>query len=164
MTAFDRDILALDLATRTGFCRGKVGAPRPIISHVDLTAAKNRGYGALGSSFTGWLYDQIELEKPSLITFEAPLPFHSGIAAGRIALGLAMLVEEVCFRMEVPVRECGVAWVRKTALGSGRQTKEQVMDWANKQNWDPPSHDAADAAALWVATCMVLERRAEWTR
>lgn len=164
MTNFDRDILALDLATRTGFCRGQVGAARPIISHVDLAKPKDRGYGPLGASFTGWLYDQIEVEKPSLIVFEAPLPFHSGIAAGRIALGLAMLVEEVAYRMEVPTRECTVGWVRKTAMGGGKQTKEQVMAWAKGLNWDPPSHDAADAAALWVASCMVLERRAEWTR
>lgn len=147
-----RPVLALDLGSATGWACGVPGS-KPLMGVVRPGVAGN--YGSIGGGMHTWLWDMVEVHKPGIIVFEAPLPAHNGIAAGRIALGLAMMVETVGYQAEVTTRECAVTTVRKRIIGTGRATKDQVMEWCRAQGWAPPRHDAADAAALWELACRV---------
>lgn len=147
-----RPVLALDLGSATGWACGMPGS-KPLMGVVRPGVAGN--YGSIGGGMHTWLWDMVEIHKPGIIVFEAPLPAHNGIAAGRIALGLAMMVETVGYQAEVTTRECAVTTVRKRIIGTGRATKDQVMEWCRAQGWAPPRHDAADAAALWELACRV---------
>ncbi|CAB4144693.1 hypothetical protein UFOVP469_46 [uncultured Caudovirales phage] len=149
----DAPILALDLARNTGWACGRPGET----PHMGISALApgEKSYGAIGGALEDWLWGMIDITKPSLIVFEAPLPAHNGIAAGRIALGLSMIVEMCGFRRDIVTRECAVTTVRKRVVGSGRAKKEDVMKWCIEQGWRPPGHDAADAAALWKLACDV---------
>lgn len=145
-------VLALDLGSATGWACGVPGT-KPVMGAVKLGIAGN--YGSIGGALHTWLWDAIDIHKPGYIVFEAPLPSHRGIAAGRIALGLAMMVETVGYQAEIMTRECAVKTVRKRIIGTGNADKEDVMAWCQAQGWKPPTHDAADAAALWELACRV---------
>lgn len=151
-------ILALDLASATGWCGGAPGVA-PEMGTVTLEGSRN---GDRGAALDDWLWTMCDLMKPTLIVFEAPLPVHSSIKAGRLALGLAMVVEMVGYRREIPVKECAVTSVRKRIIGSGKADKDAVMAWCRVRGWKPNSLDAADAAALWELACRVRTGKASW--
>ncbi len=153
-------ILALDLSGNTGWCFGAAGDAAPRLGSVQLG---RNGYdnGAIAAALCDWLADAITTFAPSTVLYEAPLPRgqHSGVQAGRILLGLAMVTELVCFRREVDCREAHVSTVRAQTVGRGNCKKEDVAAWCTAQGWRFPDLDAADAAALWAYGVKVAMRR-----
>lgn len=147
--------MALDLARTVGWAAGIPGET-PRMDAVTL-AKGSSDYGAIGAALDDWLTRMLDTIQPTLLVFEAPLPFHKGIAAGRIALGLAMVTEMAGYRRKITTRECGPSTVRARVLGNGRAKKEEVVAWCKAQGWNPKTHDTADAAALWVLACRVRQ-------
>lgn len=153
-------ILALDLATTTGWCHGLPGAETPRIGVIRLrppAAAGRAYYGHIGAGMEEWLCDLIPVINPRLIVYEAPLLRHKGAAAARIALGLAMIVETVAYQHDVRIMENHAGNTRKLVMGKGNPTKEQIIDWCSARGWDTPTHDAADAALLWQLASDIFE-------
>lgn len=141
-------VLALDLGTSTGWCAGTAGKPT-----TDSVVLFKAGYdnGAIAASLCDWLADMITMHDPTVIYFESPLNRgdHSGVQAGRILLGLSMVVELVAWRREVPCREANVSTVRKAVVGRGNARKPDVMTWCLANGMTPPNFDASDACVLW---------------
>jgi Holliday junction resolvasome RuvABC endonuclease subunit len=152
-------VLALDLATVTGWCHGVPGAGTPRIGVIRLrpSGVTGEAYGAIGAGMEEWLCDLIPIVNPRVIAFEAPLLRHKGAAAARIALGLAMIVETVAHQFAVRVMENHAGNTRKIVMGKGNPTKEEVVAWCRQRGWQPPTHDAADAAVLWQLVSDILE-------
>lgn len=140
-------ILALDLATTTGWCAGdaKVGV-RPRIGSILLG---KHGHGSIGAGLDDWLWGWHTLSPVSLLVVEAAIAHHSSIQSAKIALGLLMVCEVFAYRAEIPIKQCAATSVRARVVGSGRAKKPEVMAWCRTQGWEPPNTDAADAAALW---------------
>jgi Holliday junction resolvasome RuvABC endonuclease subunit len=96
----------------------------------------------------------LPLTKPDLVVFEAPLPppAQSGERSARVLIGLAGVVEMICFEHEVRCEESTVEEVRRLVLGRSRfpkgTSKGYVMQWARGRGLDPADDNAADALAL----------------
>lgn len=144
-------VLALDLATRTGWCAGRPGE-RPRFGVWQLRGmTPGERYAALDDI----LRDSIKIHQPTEIVFEAPLVRgdHAGINAGRLALGFVAIVELVAYDHSLRVSEVYASQTRKAVLGRGNfekgKAKEAVAAWCNANGFDPPDDNAADAVVLW---------------
>lgn len=150
-------LLALDLATRVGFCRGR-GDSLPVVGSYALDAQPHE-IGAFLSEFELWLASVLTDAEPEIVIFESPAPagFNS-LASIRKTLGLAGLTEMVCFRRNIEVREVAPATVKKALTGSGRAKKPEMMAAARAFGIDPQFHDEADAFGVWLASVRQLRR------
>lgn len=148
-------VLALDIATRTGWAAGRHGeAPRHGSIRLAPPGSSN---GAIGCGLLRWMTDFLALERPDAVYYEVPIdPRHMGggtrFATTRILVGLPFLAEtifEACgvFR----VYEVGVQQVRKQFLGEARpkNKKAAVISACHKRDWRPVDDNAADALAIW---------------
>jgi crossover junction endodeoxyribonuclease RuvC len=146
-------VLALDLATCTGWCVGAADS-RPAYGSVRLEGRERAArYGAL----LDWLDDAVRLWKPDRLVCEAPMV--SGDFAGRdaalLALGLAAHVEFWAWDNGVQqMQSVVVGTARKGVLGKGGfakgTAKAVVMDWARREGFSPGDDNAADALLLWA--------------
>ncbi|MCA3246946.1 MAG: hypothetical protein ING19_20740 [Azospirillum sp.] len=152
-------ILALDLATRTGWaCDGPAdarGQARPLAGSFDLRGSE---YGDRYVDLRDRIRDMIAVHQPTVGVFEAPLPFAGGSNfAGamatsqtvRLLLGFAAIAEEVMSRAGLQVFEVNVQQVRKHFCGDPRAKKDDVMRVCRTLGWAVADHNAADAMAAW---------------
>lgn len=157
-------VLALDLATVTGFAVGDADyppAPTPLekaggasspayLSGSHRIAPPNTGIGQFLHRFDLWLSDQITVHAPSLVVFEAPIlrDGHTAIDTARKLMCLAGHVELVCYRREVRCLEAHLQTIKKHATGNGRAGKEEVTAAAVRRFG--PVADDNEADALWL--------------
>lgn len=146
-------VLALDLATTTGWACGRAGGS-PDFGEITFPSGR-AGHGAIGASLFDWLLDLHDLQHFEQIVMEAPLPPSSQTHANtaRIQFGLAFAVETWCYRRSLPVREARPDDWRRAVLGRARfggtdKAKAASMAWCRERGWHPPQHNAADALAL----------------
>ena len=147
-----RTVLDLDLARRTGWAVGPVGA-RPRAGAVQLEGAS---HGAVYMALIGWLDDFLAVHGFGEVVCEAPLvsgDFSSQNAA-EMALGLAAHVASWCFDNGVSYARVHVQTARKDVLGRGTfakgMSKAAVLAWAREQGFTPATDDAADALVVWA--------------
>lgn len=148
-------ILALDIASVTGWCVGTAG-DRPMYGSVRLMG-KGASDGSLLASMADWLGDMIALYKPSRIVYEAPLPQQTNINAAKIALRLSGVVELISWRKNIRCGEAHVKTVRKAVVGNGNARKPEVVEWVRcTLQWPVPTvmgvpdYDSCDAIAVWA--------------
>lgn len=115
-------ILALDLATRTGFA---IGPPGRIERSASATLKKpDEPLWVAGQNIGFLLRDLFVLrsERPTMIVVEAPLPpgAAGGAAAAILAWGLVFVVAFMGALFEIPVRQVNVLDVRRFYVGKAR--------------------------------------------
>lgn len=151
------EILALDLASVTGYCRGEIGGK------LYYGSQKLGGEGATNAERSAamirWLTDQLRTFRPRLIIIEAPMApsqmaGRTTVSVARTLLGLPFVVEGVAYLLGIyEVRESNVQDVRKHFIG--RRTvpnggaKSMVVARCRELGFDPQDDNAADAIALW---------------
>lgn len=159
-------ILALDIATTTGWAFGRPGdIPRSGSVRLAPPGSSN---GAIGRGMLRFLTDFISVEKPDQIYYEVPLdPRHMGakttFKTARILLGLPFLVETIAEARGIfRLREAGVQDVRKYFVGTPRpkDKKAAVQTQCRVLGWKPVDDNAADALALWAFACAIEAPRA----
>ncbi len=153
------DILALDLAARTGWALGRPQDRAPVSGSVRF-AKEGASMAAVLSACRRWL-EQFLADHPGiwLVVFESPLlPMHmrgrTNVNTFRHLIGLAAVVEELLYSLTgYDVREARVADIRTHFLGSNRAKREHAklltMEKCRRLGWDPDDDNAADALALW---------------
>jgi hypothetical protein len=152
-------ILALDLAARTGWARGRPGDRVPFSGSVRF-GKEGSSMACVLSGCRGWLDQHLNFYPGvQLVVFEAPLlpSFKRGktnIHALRQLNGLTSVVEELLYtRGTYDVREARVADIRNHFLGSNRFKREiakaKTIERCRLLGWDPVDDNAADALALW---------------
>ncbi len=144
-------ILALDLATKTGWAVVKNG--RVIESGVQ-TFDKRRGEsnGVLFLRARKWLAEFGHPGKPDLVAYEQA-HFRGG-AATEICVGLQTRAQELAAEWGVESAPVPTSTLKKWATGVGRAEKPAMIAWAAKQIGHQPEDDnEADAIAvgLWAA-------------
>lgn len=157
----EKKILALDIATRSGWAFGRPGEI-PSSGSIRL-APSGSSNGAIGRGMLRWLTDFITVNNPDMIYYEVPLdPRHKGgqttFATARILLGLPFLVETISEARGVfKLREAGVQDVRKYFVGQARpkDKKQAVIARCRELGWKAEDDNAADALALWSFACAV---------
>lgn len=148
-------VLALDLATTTGWCEGELGQ-RPTYGSVRL---KGNTFGARFAALADFLALRMESPAPpTQIVFESPVPNTSdkgGINQGRLGIGFASIVEYACYRFAIACFESSVSRSRKNVTGRGGGfgsrdgAKRHVTQWCRANGFDPHDDNAADAIVLW---------------
>ena len=161
-------LLALDLATRTGWAFGEI--PERAVTPIEARTlgAPEVESGAVGfdgehgqffRNFERWLTTFLARHRPDVTVFEAPILDRrkSTLAVVRKLHGLAVITEKVADEF-APVFSADLGTVKKHATGNGHAKKEQMIDAARAMGWDPADADEADALWIWDYSCQ------EWRR
>ena len=159
-------ILALDIASRTGWAFGRPGE-LPKSGSVRL-APPGSSNGTVGRGMLRWLADFLSAESPNALYYEVPIdPRHMGsktnFKTARLLIGLPFLVEAIAeARGLFYQREAGVQNVRKHFVGTPRpkDKKQSVLARCRLLGWKPEDDNAADALALWDFACAIEAPRA----
>ena len=158
---FTGRVLALDLATTTGWAIGVPGS-NPQCGHVRFT--KQGSTRALTyRHFRMWLDEVWGKEIPDLVCYESPavpsfLGGRTNIETTRFLFGLAEHLEEWCYG-RVELREATTSQIRCHFLGQNlkaKVAKPLTLERCNDFGWACETTDEADAAALWDYTCCWL--------
>lgn len=154
----DEYLIALDIASCTGFAIGRPGGI-PRLGSIRLgddgaTPAER------GAKLITWLGETVSTLRPRWLVYESPLPGKrkdekSTLQTGFMLMGLAFTAGAVASLFGCHSISQGHAGsVRKHFLGRGNfpsaQAKRLAFRRCQELGWDPKgSLDAADAGALW---------------
>ena len=138
-------ILALDLATQTGWAYSSAG----IVSSGSqgFQIKKNEGLGQRFLKFRSWLRDQIEVIKPELVVYEEVMRWSSS-AAAKCYCGLLAILMTECESKSIKYEGIGVGTIKKAATKKGNATKEEMIQAARAQGYKPKDDNEADAIHL----------------
>jgi hypothetical protein len=161
-------ILALDLALKTGWALGTVNDTAPQSGSIQIV----REDASMAKLFACWreqLRDFLAMHPDiKLVVFEAPLPpfmkaGNTNIQTIRRLIGLAAVTEELLYSLgKYDIREARVGDVRVHFLGSNRfkraEPKARTIAKCKLLGWAPVDDNAADALALWDYQVACLRR------
>ncbi len=152
-------ILALDLATRTGFAilrpdgRIESGEVR-----FDLKASEGQGMRYV--KFRHWLIEVKQRHELTELVFEQVMGHGAyQVIAAHVYGGLLATLQAFGEHHRIPYHGIGVTTVKKQFAGSGKATKEDMVRQCRALGFQPGGHNEADAiAVLHVATgrCPIL--------
>jgi hypothetical protein len=159
-----KQILALDIATKTGWARWSYSERRPVFG----VKVCDGGLGAMCNSFATWLNAEVDAHGITDIAIEAPVP-QSGLTNLTVLMmqyGLHSIVHALCARrgMSEPL-QVGVGQWRGHFIRVGRApsvvdgktlSAGQRRGWLKKRcvaecqsrGWPVKSDDAADALGV----------------
>lgn len=144
-------ILALDLATRTGWAAWTPGESAPRHGRRDLGRGRQLGSFIHGARM--WLETLIQMERPAIVAYEAPiLPQKTSQGAVRKLMGLVCEVEAACVGCRSEAVEVRASAARRFFTGDGggkrAEVKARVIGQCRALGWQPASDDEADALAV----------------
>lgn len=116
-------ILALDLATRTGWAVWSGAARTSGVHSFAIGDREPRGW--LYHKFDTWLVEMLNPE-PALIVYEEPGHLRSR-EAGYVLYGFLTRVWEAADIRHIPRRRVAVSTLKKWATGSGKATKAEMV-------------------------------------
>lgn len=158
-------ILALDIATRMGWCMGSLRG-KLTFGSVQL-APEGSSDAAVGYGALQWLGRQLSAFRPRVLAFEAPLnPQMMGGKTNRRTLrrlmGLPFVIETVAYGYGVyDLREVEVGDLRHYWLGKrnvpGAQAKRLVNEKMRALGHVTSDYDASDAIAVHRFTAAVID-------
>lgn len=149
-------ILALDCATKTGWCLLKDG--KVYESGVqDFSKTRGESNGAMFLRFRHWLMEmwsrQGELNPPGISFVAYEQAHHRGGAATEIAVNLTGRIQEHCEDYGPAYVSVHTGTLKKFASGNGAASKEKMMELAavilGRQPIDDNEADAVHLA-LWA--------------
>jgi hypothetical protein len=149
-------LLALDLATRTGFALERRDGQPPLLGSALMSGGMHPG--RKGADYIDWLGSFIKVNRPERIIYEAPfmsadVKDKDGRPIGNAKtlewlVGIAFVTDILAYRFSVPVSKLATQSARRLFTGSGRSDKDVVMAECRRRGWNPQDKDAADAACL----------------
>ena len=157
-------ILALDLATTTGFA---VGEPGAVPYHGSIRFAKaGASHEAIFARAAQWMNGLLVAHAPSLVVWEAPMP--TSFSRGRttsdtttILHGLPAVIGAVAYLKGIfDIRKAETRAVRNHFIGCNpkrAKAKPMVIRQCRAMGWDVVDDNAADACALWHYMCALIE-------
>jgi len=151
------NIIALDLATKTGIAVGKPGCVP--ICFTEVLGETGAHHGARFSQALRMMNRLIKQYQPGLIVLEAPIGVHGGGSKKRpeVLMGLRACVMGIAHMHHVPFQQHEVATIRKHFIGHGRlkrvEAKAATIKRCKQLGWTVQNDDEADAAALWDLAC-----------
>lgn len=146
MRAEEHGILALDIATVTGWCR--IHGDTYTTGELTLRGPTR---GVKAGQFEAWLYEELHTNHVALLAFEEPMFFRG--SGGTFLTGLQLIVEKVCEDVQLPYVSVAVPTLKKFATGSGKAKKPEMIAAAEAQlNRTGLSEHEADAyhVARWA--------------
>ena len=155
-------ILALDIATKTGWAHDGPEPGRPLTGTFRAPSPEGDAecgfdFGRTFAGYRQWLVRMIGIVKPATVAFEAPLQIVQGqrskVATNqntiRILFGLAAITEMAITECGLRAYEANVQAVKRHFAGHGHADKAAMLGRCRQLGWAAEDHNAADAAALW---------------
>ncbi len=145
-------ILALDLATKTGWACHLPGRGEEIFSGVqDFNLKRGESQGMRWVRFTRWLQGMLADSRPHVVVYERP--HHRGGAPTEVAVGFATHLQstiegwnEQHLEHQIEYAPCHTATLKKFATGKGNASKKAMIDaFIRKFNRRPIDDNEADA-------------------
>lgn len=148
-------IVAIDPATSTGVCHGRVGST-PTLLELRFRHGKQTDedlYGTATCFFAAFL----KTRSPDLIAIEAPIQAAWGktnAGATSITRGLYAIFTGITKCKGIPLLTAEIATWRKYAIGHGhlpgKVAKQRCVALCGQLGWDAPDHNSAEAAGIWL--------------
>ena len=150
-------ILALDCATKTGWCLLKDG--KVVESGVeDFSRRRGESNGAMFLRFRHWLSQLVDRDDVHLVAYEQS--HHRGGAATEIGVNLTGRVQEVCAQSQVEYVAVHTATIKKYATGKGNADKTvMIAKAAEVLGRQPLDDNEADAVMLGLYAFQVYGMR-----
>jgi Holliday junction resolvasome RuvABC endonuclease subunit len=142
----NRNILALDLGTKTGWAIATRDGKR-ICGTESFVPRASWSPGQRGLRFRSWLAGMVVNHQITGIWYEI-VHRHIGTQAAHLYGAYEMLMFMVADQNQLTVDSVGVGTIKKHAAGSGRADKHQMIDAMRLKGWIVDSDNAADAAAI----------------
>jgi hypothetical protein len=162
------DVLALDLATVTGYARGHVGAV-PTAGSIRFGKPNCRDSQIFADALR-WLSQMLEPQpRPDVVIIEAMLPPDamrgktSRAVRDRLA-GLHGIARGVAHLRGISeIAEASVGDIRAHFISERsaprRSAKRWTIDKCHELCWTPKNDNEADALALWSYACALIDPR-----
>jgi hypothetical protein len=158
---FEGRVLALDLASVTGYAYGVPGSI-PQCGHLRFSkpgSSRAQTYRA----FREWLDSAWGRKIPDIIVYELPMhPLHvrgkTTFETTKLLIGLAEHLEEWSYE-KAELREATVGQVRSHFIGrnmNGVIAKRETFERCKILGWPVETKDESDACALWHYQCAWL--------
>lgn len=154
-------ILALDLATKTGYA---LGDEKGILTSgtAKFEVKKFEGAGMRYLKFGNWLRDFVEGWKPDVVYFEG-IRRHLGVDAAHVYGGLMATMQAILEHWRVPYSALTVQEIKKLATGKGNAKKDAMIATAKAKWSDIEIVDDNHADALWILEAARAEHKANPT-
>lgn len=146
-----RSILALDLATNTGWCIAPPTAEAPRFGTLTLPST-GKDIGLFLKKYDEWLNAMLCADDVGLIVFEAPILPRGATnpSTARKLMGLASHTEFVANNRSVMCVEANLMTVKKFFTGHGHADKSSMIATAEANGWAVRNDNEADACAVWA--------------
>jgi hypothetical protein len=160
------NVLAMDLATVTGWARGSVGST-PVSGSIRF-GTRESGDGEVFGQAIGWMSKLLEMApRPDIIVLEAMLPPGAKVGAtnsstrDRLA-GLHAIVRGVAHIRGISEIACySVGDIRHHFIGERSlrraQAKAAIVLRCEMLGWQVVDNNAADACAAWSYACSIID-------
>lgn len=141
-------VIGIDPGTKCGWAILKDGK-RIASGTWDLSSRRHEGGGMRYLRCRRYFEDLLESTKPDAVAYEE-IRRHMGVDAAHVYGGIVGQITAICEDKTAPFRAIPVGTVKKTATGSGRASKQQMIDTANEE-FSTTVVDDNEADALWIA-------------
>ena len=166
-------VLALDLATTSGWALGRVGSREPACGSTRF-GSKGASQQMIFMHCMEWITEFLKDRHPDLIAIEDALPIQA-IARSRggwsramarapnsLLAGLDAIVQAVAGKAGIyKINKHQVALVRSHFIGSNTHPRDEAKFYTERKcrslGWMPNDDNAADALALWDFQCSLID-------
>lgn len=139
------NILTLDLATKTGWASNILGK-RSGVTEFQLKRGESPGMRFLRCR--AWLNEMLKLFSGQIDIIVYEQAHHRGGAATAVCVGLVTEVLAFAAERNIELMPVHTATLKKFATGSGRASKEDMVQAAKARGWNPEDDNEADAQLL----------------
>jgi hypothetical protein len=165
MTRNIRTVMALDLASQTGFAIGEVGSKlQPDSGTVRFGGSSS--HEATFANALRWMSEMCTLHEPTTIVWEAPLATsfsrgNTNVTTTTLLYGLPAVIGAVAHLKGIyDVRKANTRDVRNHFIGSNPkrvEAKKLTMRQCRAMGWDVEDDNEADALATWSYMCALID-------
>jgi crossover junction endodeoxyribonuclease RuvC len=159
-------VLALDLATRTGWARGMPGG-EPTYGSIRWGGDK-ASQAAVFGTYAKWFIDQTtEENRPDVVVYEMPIIARWGKTnanANEILQGLAAITQALAYIRGIHnnrLQAVHVGTWRRYFIGRDKVDRDEAKNLTIRKcrllKWEPEDDNAADALGLWSYQCALLD-------
>jgi crossover junction endodeoxyribonuclease RuvC len=137
-------ILALDIATKTGWCTESASGT------WDFSLKRGESYGMRVVKFKAAVREMINLEGISLVSYERPAGLHK--SSIMVASEMVGVLHDLCIELKVDVTNYSATEIKKHATGIGNAGKPLMIAKAKELGFNVADDNQADAIHLYRLT------------
>ena len=140
------NILAIDPGTKTGWAtlyKGQIES-----GTEDFSVQRGESKGMRHFRFNKWLTDEMLMVQFDLIVYE--MSHHKSVEGKKVVYGMITRIEEICALRDIEYTNIPAPMLKKYSTGSGRASKEQMIEAARRKFPDQEieTDDQADALLI----------------